>query len=110
MLRAENARLEGLASAQGKTIAEISPQLEAAHAVLKRLSDYQHLYAHYTWGDDMPGNWLYSGMAMAIVREARELLGPASEDKLTADQRDAILVRGHELSKTKEVARVDDQG
>lgn len=75
--------------------AERIDKLDAAHAVLKRLSDFQHVYSRCTHGCDMPGNDLYSGIAMSIVRDARVVLGPESEIPLTAGEMQEVLYAGH---------------
>lgn len=78
----------------------INQQWEA----LKRLSDYQHLYSHCTHGCEMPGNDLYSGILMSIVRDARAVLGPESERPLSGSDMELILSDGRRELDAKEKA------
>lgn len=76
-------------------ITALRASVDSAHAVLERLSDYQHVYSHYAHGCDMPGNDLYSGILIQIVRDARAILGPGSEVPLTAGEMQEILYAGY---------------
>lgn len=68
----------------GKTPAEVAGEFRD---LVNRLVEYQELFADKAMSPGfMPGNELYSGMAMAIVNDARTLLGlpDARETQLKA--------------------------